>query len=217
MGVGLEPETATSLVAMLDRLLAEPQNLTAIHDRDEAIARHLADSLAYFCLPSHAGALCDVGSGGGLPGLVVARMLPGEHVTLVESEGRKAQWLAREAARLGNVTVVHDRSESLAARDRERFGTVTARALAPPAATLELTAPLVRVGGRVVVWTSTDSAGAWDDADPVLERLGFGVRQAVPVDPFPDSRRMLMLIPKVAPTPMTFPRRPGRATKRALA
>ncbi len=217
MGVALDAPAAAALLAMLDRLLAEPQNLTAIRDRDEAVARHLADSLAYFCLPPHPGTLCDIGSGGGMPGLVLARMLPDDRVTLVESEGRKAQWLAREAEGLENVTVVHDRSEALAARDREQFDTVTARALAPPAATLELAAPLVRVGGRVVVWTSSDSADAWHAVDPVLERLGFGSRQAVSVDPFPDSRRMLMLISKVTPTPLTFPRRPGRATKRALA
>lgn len=213
----MDARLASDLVGVLERMIAAPQNLTAIRDLAAGVERHLADSLTYRLLPDHPGSICDIGSGGGMPGLVLALLLPDRAVTLVESERRKAHWLEDEARRLDNVRVVADRTEALAGAERERFDTVTARAMAPPAATLEMAAPLVRVGGRLVVWTTTESDDAWRTTDPVLATLGFGDRQPFPVHPFAGSRRILMLIPKIAPTPPTFPRRPGRAATRPLA
>jgi 16S rRNA (guanine527-N7)-methyltransferase len=91
------------------------------------------------------------------------------------------------------------------------------RALGPLPVALELTAPLVAVGGSVLAWRG-------DDADPELEaaaaraaeELGLAPRPPVASTPFPGARRRLQLFTKVAPTPARFPRRPGRAAKRPL-
>ena len=153
----------------------------------------------------------------GFPGLALAVARPDMAVTLVESEGRKADWLRRASAAIPNVRVVSDRSEHLAASERETYPLATMRALGPLPVALELAAPLVAVGGAVVAWRG-------DDADPALEaaaaraaaELGLAPQEPVLVTPFPGARRRLQLFDKVAPTPARFPRRPGRAAKRPL-
>jgi 16S rRNA (guanine527-N7)-methyltransferase len=211
------PAPVGALLALLDAMAAEPQNLTAIADPLDAVDRHLADSLAALALPevARAGACVDVGSGAGFPGLALAAARPGMAVTLVESERRKADWLRRASAPFPNVRVVADRSEHLAAAERERWPLATARALASPPAALELLAPLVEVGGAVVLWRG-DDPGPDADARAAAGALGLEPRPPVPVRPFPGARRRLQVFAKVAPTPARFPRRPGRAAKRPL-
>ena len=219
MGVALDPLHAASMIAVLDRIALEPQNLTAIEGLDDGIDRHLADSVAGLALPEVASATSalDIGSGVGFPGLALAIARPGMAVTLVESERRKAEWLLRASAGIPNVRVVSDRSEHLAARERELHPLVTVRALGPLPVALELAAPLVALGGCVVAWRG-------DDADPELERagaraaaeLGLEPRPPVAASPFPGARRRLQRFVKVAPTPAKYPRRPGRAAKRPL-
>lgn len=219
MGVALDPHRAALMVALLDRIALEPQNLTAIEGLWDGLDRHLADSLAGLALAEVAAApsAVDIGSGVGFPGLALAIARPAMAVTLVESERRKADWLLRASADIPNVRVVSDRSEHLAAREREVHPLVTMRALGPLPVALELAAPLVAVGGHVVAWRG-------DDADPEGERaaalaaleLGLEARPPVAATPFPGARRRLQAFRKVAPTPPRFPRRPGRAAKRPL-
>jgi len=218
-GVGVPPAVAAALIALLDRLAMQRQNLTTITDVAEAIDRHLVDSLVALSLPEVAGAtdVVDVGSGGGFPGIPLAAALPGATVTLVESERKKAEWLERCAEDFPNLRVVADRSEHLAARRRETWSLATARAVASPAAALELTAPLVAEGGHVVLWRTADADAALDaDALVAAETLGLERLEPRSVQPFPGARRMLDRYAKRAPTPERFPRRPGRAAKRPL-
>ena len=219
LGVPLTGEAAASLIALLDRIGIEPQNLTTIEGLDEGIDRHLLDSLVGLTLPevATAEAAVDIGSGAGFPGIALAIARPGMRVTLVESEQRKADWLSRASAAVPNLRVVADRSEHLAGTERERFPLATMRALGPLPVCLELAAPLVAVGGTVVVWRG-------DDTDPELERagaeaaaeLGLEPGDPVPVTPFPGARRRLHTFRKTSPTPRRYPRRPGRAAKRPL-
>jgi 16S rRNA (guanine527-N7)-methyltransferase len=90
LGVALTAEAAASLVALLDRIAIEPQNLTTIEGVDEGIDRHLLDSLAGLTIPEIAVAerAVDIGSGAGFPGIALAIARPGLAVTLVESEQR---------------------------------------------------------------------------------------------------------------------------------
>ena len=208
------------MVDLLGRIAEEPQNLTAITGLEEGIDRHLADSLAGLALPevASAAACVDIGSGVGFPGLALAIARPEMAVTLVESERRKADWLRRASAAIPNVRVVSDRSEHLAAVERESYPLATMRALGPLPVALELAAPLVALGGAVVAWRG-------DDADP--ERRGRRPprgRRAGPRARGRRSRRRPSPAPaagcrssrKVAATPARFPRRPGRAAKRPL-
>jgi 16S rRNA (guanine527-N7)-methyltransferase len=219
LGVALAPEAAAALLALLDRIALEPQNLTTIEGLEAGMERHLLDSLVGLALPEIAGAQAavDIGSGAGFPGIALAMARPDLRVTLVESERNKADWLSRASADVPNLRVVADRSEHLAGTERERWPLATMRALGPLPVCLELAAPLVAVGGSVVVWRG-------DDADPALERAGaeaaaeLGLEPAAPVavTPFPGARRRLHAFRKSAPTPRRYPRRAGRAAKRPL-
>jgi 16S rRNA (guanine527-N7)-methyltransferase len=219
MGVPLGSSEAGALVALLDRIALEPQNLTAVSDPADGVDRHLADSLSGLVLPAvrDATAAVDVGSGAGFPGLALAIARPGLPVTLVESEGRKADWLRRTSAGCHNVRVVADRSEHLASDEGAAWPLVTARALGPLPVTLELAAPLVAMGGTVVVWRADPAPEEERGGATAASKLGLRPTGVTAVRPFREARRHLHEFRKVAPTPERFPRRPGRAASRPLA
>lgn len=217
MGVPLAPAQAGALVALFDRIALQPQNLTAIEDVDEAVDRHLADSIAGLGVPELAGPVVDLGSGGGFPGLVLAILRPDLPVTLVESEKKKALWLEAASAALPNVRVVADRSEHLAKHERGAYATVTARAVAPLVPVIELAAPFVGEGGHAVVWSTPVSPEDESRAAQAAEILGFQALPARQVRPFPDAERVLRVFRRVRPTPPKYPRRPGRAVARPIA
>jgi len=118
-----------SLLGYLDLLARwnQPYNLTAVRDPAQMVTRHLLDSLAV--LPQvHGATLADLGSGAGLPGIPLAIARPDLHVTLVDSNGKKARFL-REAVRslpLPNVQVEQLRVEEL----EGSYDCITARAFA---------------------------------------------------------------------------------------
>lgn len=131
LGQTLEADGMTRLVSYV-RLLARWNrafNLSAVRDPDLMIARHLLDSLAIRpWLP--AGRLLDIGSGAGLPGMVLAIAEPRRPVTLLDSNGKKTRFLeqVRLELRLDNVKVVRARAESAAGIGQ--FMVVTSRAYA---------------------------------------------------------------------------------------
>jgi 16S rRNA (guanine527-N7)-methyltransferase len=207
----------SAIDALLDAL-EDPQAPTTVHSRAQARDVHVADSLAGLphVVPSR---VVDLGSGAGLPGLVLASEDPSLHVTLVESAGRKADFIRRTAERMGlsNVAVVAARAEAWP-DGLGAFDTVTARALAPLAVLCEYASPLLRVGGRLVCWKGAVDDTEARDGRAAAAALGLSPPQVVPVTPFPASRnRTLWLFDKVAETPQGYPRRPGMATKRPLS
>ena len=154
--LALDEALATPLLAYL-ALLARwnrAYNLTAVREPHAMVARHLLDSLAMHAavapLAARGGALADLGTGPGLPGIPLAIALPGLRVALVESNGKKARFL-REAVRtlrLGNASVVEARIEAV---DRAgEFDAITARALATLPRILELGGHLLAPAGRLL-------------------------------------------------------------------
>lgn len=219
MGVVLPLEASALLVSVVDRMLAQPQNLTAIDSIDEALDRLVADALAGAAQPEVAAArrLVDVGAGGGFPGLALAGALPALEVTLVESERRKCEWLREVSESFPNVRVVHARSEDLARREGATWQVSTARALAPAPSALELCAPLVSEGGHIVLWAGPRDGELEQRSASAAAQLGLDAPEIRPVAPFAGAHRHLHVFGKSHPTPKRFPRRPGRATRRPLA
>ena len=197
------------LAALVERVCSTPVGVTAIRDPATAAARHVLDALAG--LPAidaaPAGTLADVGSGGGLPGLVLAVVRPARELHLIEATARKAAFITETAAAIGVTAHVHaERSEDVARGAlRDACACVVARALAPPPVAAELCLPLCRPGGRLVLW-SRESAGE----DLALAAAALEGRVHVPECPG------VLVIEKLAPTPERFPRRPGMAAKRPL-
>lgn len=162
--------------------------------------------------------LLDLGSGGGLPGLVLAGEWPAAAVTLLDSNRRRCDFLREAVARLGyadQVGVVEARAEDAGRRDdlRGTYDVVTARGFGGPGVTAECAAPFLRVGGQLLVseppvgGTGTD-AGRWPaDGVAVLGLVGTGSWTT------PYHYRSLL---QVRPCPERFPRRVGIPAKRPL-
>jgi 16S rRNA (guanine527-N7)-methyltransferase len=114
--------------------------------------------------------VADVGSGAGLPGLVLAAARPDLSVTLIEPMERRVAWLEEEATRLGldHVRVARSRAEEWRG---ERFDVVTARAVGALAKLLPLVAPLARPGGRLALLKGAGVDAELERAAAVIRRL----------------------------------------------
>jgi 16S rRNA (guanine527-N7)-methyltransferase len=190
-----------SLADWLQAVCSTP-GLTALRHPDEARRVLLDDSLRAVPLLAGLGdPVVDVGSGGGAPGIPLAFELPGREVVLLESQRRKCEFLERWAP--PNARVVCGRAEE---QGVDWAGSAVAKALAPPPVAAEWCLPLVRPGGAVVLFVGETADVA--AVGRVAAQLGGGE---------PEDHGGLLLIPKLAPTPPGFPRRPGMARKRPLA
>jgi len=196
-------------------------NLTAART-PEAVAEHVRDSLAVAEFAREP--LVDVGSGGGFPGVPIA-LATGMRVTLVESVAKKAAFLkelARDQAIA--VEVVCARAEDIGrdGRYRARFASATARAVAGVTTVLELTVPLLEVGGVALLQRGrifVDERIAANDAALVLgaiveDEVALPLQLEGVVDG--EDQRRLLVVRKTLATGPRFPRRAGIPTKRPL-
>ena len=187
----------------LEELIATP-GMTGIEEREVARRVLVDDALrAASLLDRRPGAVVDVGSGGGTPGVPLAVRFPDRAFTLLEAERRKCDFLERVTAKLGNVTVVWGRAEE---QPTDVFGVAVAKALAKPPVAVELCLPLVAPGGAAILWLG-ESADL-DAVATVADRLGGCLEEAA---------HGLVVLRKLGPTPDGFPRRIGMAKKRPLA
>ena len=154
----------------LEELLATP-GVTGVDDRETARRVLLDDALrATPLLERFPGAVVDVGSGGGTPGIPLAALFPERSFTLLEAERRKCDFLERVTTSLDNVAVVWGRAEE---QTPDTYGVALAKALAKPPVAAELCLPLVAPGGVAILWL-----GASADRDAVAIRLGAAQRSA---------------------------------------
>lgn len=191
-----------------------------MHEPERIRDVHIADALAglELDLVRAAGRIADLGSGAGLPGLVLAAALPSAQVTCVESARRKAEWIAATAERCGleNVEAVWSRAEEWSA-GIGACDVVVARALAALAVLCEYAAPLLAPRGALVCWKGSVEATEAADGRAAAAVLGLSPPEVLAVTPFAGSeRRTLWLFRRVGPVPPNYPRRPGMAAKRPL-
>lgn len=222
---GFSPDEA--LEALLAKLETDPRAPTSI--RSPALARdvHIADSLAGLEVGAIATAsrIADVGSGAGFPGMVLATALPNVQVDLIESSTRKCAYMseALTAAAITNAVVVCKRSEDWSAGPppaggREAYDAVVIRAVGSLATDAELSSPLLREGGTLVVWKGERRRPEEDELAGALHRLAMETVEVLAVTPYPASRhRHLHVLRKTGATPRDVPRRPGAAAKRPLS
>ena len=169
---------------------------------------HVEHARAYLpAIEPLTGDALDLGAGGGIPGLVLAAERPDVRWTFLDSRAKRTAFLVRAVARLGltNVTVRTARAEAVPDL-RGRFEAVVARSFASPAVTAECAAPLLRLGGLLVVSEPPGGADRWQGAG----QLGLGHPQRLPGPP------ALVLLVQEAPCPERYPRRTGVPTKRPL-
>ena len=202
-------------------LAASPVRATAVTDA-AAVTRHYAESLESFRLAGapEEGAVVDVGSGGGFPGLVVAAVAPALEVHLVEARRRRAELLAAlaEALGLARVTVHAARAEE-AGRGPLRDGAdlVLARAVAPLPVLLEYCAPLAAPGALVAAVKGSRGEAELARSGAAMSALAceFAGMEAMRAAISPTMR--VLRFRKLGPTPARWPRRPGMPAKRPIA
>ncbi len=193
-------------------------NLTAVTDPEQAWMRHIFDSLTLMPYISSAEArrVIDVGSGGGLPGIPLAILMPEVHFTLLEATGKKARFLqdvARELA-LNNVTVINDRAETVGQdhkHHREQYDLVLARAVGRLPVLLELTVPLAKVGGHILAMKGEQAAQEIAESKQALHLLHCHV-----VETATTPTGVIVIIEKARKTPRAYPRSPGEPKRAPL-
>lgn len=216
----LDDRAREALEPVIELLAREPSSPSSVTEPEVAWSVHVADSLSGLGFPELAGArtICDVGAGAGFPGLVLAAMLADAQVDLVESIGRKCEFIDR-AARAGgiaNARAINSRAEAWAAgQGREGYEAVTARAVGRLSTLAELASPLLRAGGVLVAWKGRRDRDEEAELARAAGALAVEVAEVRWVGPYAGSRnRHLHLIRKVGETPAGLPRRPGMAKKR---
>ncbi|MBN8866114.1 MAG: 16S rRNA (guanine(527)-N(7))-methyltransferase RsmG [Solirubrobacterales bacterium] len=216
-------ESIARLDPMLEMLASSHVSLSSVTDPAEARRVHVADSLSGLACEevSQARRVIDLGAGGGFPGVPLAVAMPGSDFTLIDSVGRKVEFVNEVISALGldNARAIKGRSEEWAGGEgREAYDLVTARAVAPLSVLAELSSPLLEEGGHLVAWKGEPEPEELKVIAAHADRLAMESVREVSVKPFEGSReRRFYVLRKVGPTPEGLPRRPGMARKRPLA
>ena len=218
---GRVPEGARDALSTLVEMLATERDApSSVRDPATAWRVHVADSLTGLDFPQLAAArrIADVGSGAGLPGLVLAAALPEASVDLIESVGRKCEFirLAGDRMAMSNARAICERSETWAGGEgREAYDAVTARAVGRLATLAELASPLLTDGGVLVAWKGRRDPDEEAELERAAARLAMAPVEVRWVGPYAGSRhRHLHLLRKAGPPPEDLPRRPGLAKNR---
>ncbi|KAB2927516.1 MAG: 16S rRNA (guanine(527)-N(7))-methyltransferase RsmG [Dechloromonas sp.] len=189
LGLDLPDAAQQQLLAFRDLLLKwnKTYNLTALRDPEQAISHHLLDSLAI--LPHvGSGALLDVGSGGGLPGIPLAIARPQLAVRMVDTVQKKASFLQQAAIQLGlkNVAIDHARVEEMTGQ----YAQISSRAFAELKLFVELTRHLLAPGGH---WLAMK--GIRPDDEIAALPADIVVEQIIPLHvPGLDAERHLIIL-----------------------
>ncbi|MGD0809447.1 MAG: RsmG family class I SAM-dependent methyltransferase [Acidimicrobiales bacterium] len=214
----LTDQDASNLVRLLTQ--ARDRGFLGPGDVGDQITRSLA-----FAVPAGGpvptGLVADLGSGGGLPALILALVWPDTSWLLIDSNQRRTTWLREASSELGiapRVEVVCERAEVVARGPyRHRAQLVTARSFGPPSATAECAAPLLAVGGGLLVADPPEgpepAARRWPAEGLSLLGLELGKHEVIATAVGPVSFSKILAVSECAER---FPRRVGAPFKRPL-
>ena len=222
LGLTYPPDAVERLALYGDRLLEKNQvmNLTAITDPCEVARLHFLDSASL--LPSktlHGRKVIDVGTGGGFPGLVLKILDPSIRLTLLDSLGKRIDFLKEVCSQLGlaRVNCVHARAEEYAAGHRQQYDIAASRAVANLNVVCELALPLVKVGGQFLAMKSVSSDDEIAGARGAIGQLGGRIADIRDYTvPETEVRHRLVIVEKVKDTPAIYPRSFARIKKAPL-
>jgi 16S rRNA (guanine527-N7)-methyltransferase len=198
-------------------------NLTAIRGTDGIRTKHFLDSmscvLAWKDQPPRS--LIDIGTGAGFPGIPLKILYPSMRLTLVESVGKKANFCRHVVGilNLDSTEVIAARAEDVGQMPvhRESYDWAVARAVADLPVLAEYLLPLVAVGGSMLAQKGQGAPIEVHKAGNALRILGGVLKQLVPVTlPGVAEERFLVVVDKVAATPLNYPRKSGIPGKKPL-
>ena len=210
LNLPLSEQTQDTLCAFADAMVRqnEVMNLTAITEPTAVAKLHLLDSLTVLTAADLAGKkIIDVGCGAGFPGVPIAIACPDAKVTLLDSLGKRMNWLQTVLPTLGvDAECITARAEEAVADRRECYDFATSRAVARLNILLELTAPYVKVGGAVLAMKGSAARDELAEAKNAISKLGLKLEKIhdFPID---GATHSVIVLRKVAPTPPRYPRR----------
>lgn len=184
----------------------EKVNLTAITDPDEIRVKHFTDSLAAIDLIKTGATVLDIGSGAGFPGIPLKIARDDISVTLLDSVNKKVAFMNDVIADLGlkNIEAVHARIEDFP--HKGEFDVAVSRAVAELTTLAEYALPFVKVGGTFVAYKSEKAEAEAATAGNAVALLGGRLREIREVNVAPGLTRRLIVVDKIDPTPLKYPR-----------
>ena len=210
LGLELSEEKQQQLCAFGEAVIRqnEVMNLTAITEPTQVAKLHLLDSLSLLTLADLKGKrIIDVGCGAGLPGVPVKIACPEAKLTLLDSLGKRMNWLEQILPQLGvEAECLTARAEEAVQTRREKYDIATSRAVARLNILLELTAPYVKPGGLVLAMKGTAAREELSEAKNAISRLGLKLEKVVEF-PIDDTAHAVIVLRKVTHTPPQYPRR----------
>jgi 16S rRNA (guanine527-N7)-methyltransferase len=198
-------------------------NLTAINDYNEALVKHIFDSLLIMTLPEFklAAKIIDVGSGGGLPSIPLAICNPDKKVVSLDATKKKINFQIEVARRLNlsNLLPIWCRAEEAAKKveHREQYNLVIARAVAPLNALAELTIPFIKLQGHAIFYKGKEAEKEIIIGEMAINTLGAKIIGTESFTlPYNYGSRILIICQKTNLTLETYPRKPGIPQKKPL-
>ena len=220
--LGLPSPAAPQLLDFARRLLEKNQvmNLTAITEAKDVATLHLLDCAALLTMADFRGkSVVDVGTGAGFPGMVLRILEPDFDLTLLDSLGKRVDWLRETCDDMGlsRVTCVHARAEEFAAEHRQSFDFAVSRAVANLSVLCELCLPLVKAGGYFLSMKSVESDEELEAAKKAIQTLGGRVERTADYQiPGTEVVHRVIFIKKITETPKKYPRPFAKIKKNPL-
>ncbi len=188
-------------------------NLTSIEDDEGIVFKHFIDSLVFskaFKISDKEFTLLDLGSGAGFPGVPIKIAFRNVQLTLVDSQKKRALFLAVLLPRLGlsNINIFNSRGEELSrdVRFREQFDFVTMREFGKVPLNIEIGLPFVKVGGYLVLWKGEKDLAEFDKYKELISELGASLEEIYPYNLNDSIKRYIVKVKKGWVTPKKYPR-----------
>ena len=210
LDLSLDQATQEKLCAFGQAVIEQNKvmNLTAITEPEQVAILHLADCVSLLKVADLKGKkLIDVGCGAGFPGVPLKIACPEMELTLLDSLGKRMHWLEEILPTLGvEASYIIGRAEEALEGRREQYDFATSRAVARLNILLELTAPYVKVGGKVLAMKGAAAEEELLEAKDAIKKLGLQL-EGVHTFPLDGTAHNVMVFRKVSPTPSQYPRR----------
>ena len=168
--------------------------------------------------------VADIGTGSGMPGIPVKIVMPGIKLTLIESIAKKCYFLENVSRKLGfDIEILNKRAEEIGQNPlyRQQYDIVLSRAVSKFSPNLEISIPLLKVGGYFIVHKTKNSAESKEEGLPSVENalrhLGAKLEKIISYKlPEQELDYCILIFKKFKDTPAQFPRKPGTPEKKPL-